>query len=197
MDETHEQQLTDRLAADLDEGFTELVRVHVGVVHSFLHRVSGSASDAEDLGQETFLRAYAALEGYPPKRRRELRIKPWLMTIAANVWRNHLRGRARRPVLAAVHVEEACLPLADGPPGPEDRALLGEDRARLTAALTAVPELYRVPVVLRHIAGLSYQEVAEAQQRPVGTIKAQVSRGLKMLRAELDRDKEKAKEVTS
>lgn len=193
MDETNER-LTEQLAADLESGFTELVRVHLGVVHAFLHRVSGSAAEAEDLGQDTFLRAYTALEGYSAQRRRELRVRSWLMAIAMNVWRNHVRSRSRRPAVAA-QIEESWLTLADDSPGPEERTALAEDRSRLTAALGRLPELYRVPVVLRHIACLSYQEVAEAQGTPVGTVKAQVSRGLKMLRAELEPQVREADEV--
>jgi RNA polymerase sigma-70 factor (ECF subfamily) len=58
------KQLTERLAADLDDGFTELVRVHATAVRAFLFRVSGSAAEADDLAQDTFLRAYTALRGY-------------------------------------------------------------------------------------------------------------------------------------
>jgi RNA polymerase sigma factor (sigma-70 family) len=184
MDETNEQ-LTAKLAADLDGGFTELVGIYVDVVHSFFRRVSNSATEAEDLSQDTFLRAYTALAGYPAQRRRELRVRPWLMATAVNVWRNHLRSKSRRPISTA-QLDESRLTLVDSSPGPEEKAALADDRSRLTAALTRVPELYRVPVVLRHIANLSYQEVAEAQARPVGTVKAQVSRGMKLLRAELE-----------
>ncbi|MEU3384198.1 RNA polymerase sigma factor [Streptomyces albidoflavus] len=91
------EQVTELLAADLDGGFTELVRVHARSVHAFLYRVSGSAAEADDLGQDTFLRAYTALRGYSPQRRRELRPRAWLMTIAANVRRNHVRSSVRRP----------------------------------------------------------------------------------------------------
>lgn len=59
-------QLPDLLATDLDDGFTELVRVHARAVHAFLFRVTGSTAEADDLGQDTFLRAYTALQGYSP-----------------------------------------------------------------------------------------------------------------------------------
>ncbi|NJP65508.1 RNA polymerase sigma factor [Streptomyces spiramenti] len=178
-DET--EQLTELLAADLDDGFTELVRVHARGVHAFLLRVAGSAAEADDLGQETFLRAYTALRGYSGDRRRALRPRAWLLTIAANVWRNHVRTSVRRPV-SAMRVEDAEDMWSDARPGPEERATAVEDRHRLVAALSQLPELYRVPVVLRHVVGLSYAELAEVQDCPVGTAKAQVSRGLGHLR---------------
>ncbi|MDO3700277.1 RNA polymerase sigma factor [Micromonospora sp. C28SCA-DRY-2] len=175
------EQLTDLLAQDLDAGFTELVRVHARAVHAFLLRVSGSAAEADDLGQDAFLRAYTALQGYPPERRRALQPRAWLMTIAANVWRNHVRSNSRRP-LSVMRVDDAPDMWSDADPGPADRALNADDRGRLVAALSRLPEYYRVPVVLRHVVGMSYAEVAQIQGCPVGTAKAQVSRGMSDLR---------------
>lgn len=176
------EQVTERLAVDLDDGFTELVRVHATAVRAFLFRVTGSAAEADDLGQDTFLRAYTALRGYSPARRRALRPKAWLMTIAANVWRNHVRTSVRRPV-SATPVEDVCQTWPDDRhPGPEERAATADDRRRLVSALTELPENPRVAVVLRHVVGLSYLEIAEAQGCPVGTVKAQVSRGIGSLR---------------
>lgn len=180
MDELAEQ-LTDLLAQDLDAGFTELVRVHARAVHAFLLRVSGSAAEADDLGQDAFLRAYTALQGYPPERRRALQPRAWLMTIAANVWRNHVRSSSRRP-LSVMRLDDAPDMWSDADPGPAERALNADDRGRLVAALSRLPEYYRVPVVLRHVVGMSYAEVAQIQGCPVGTAKAQVSRGMSDLR---------------
>ncbi|MGW1293854.1 RNA polymerase sigma factor [Streptomyces sp. NPDC002533] len=175
------EQVTARLAVDLDDGFTELVRVHATAVRAFLLRVTGSATEADDLGQDTFLRAYTALQGYSPQRRRELRPRAWLMTIAANVWRNHVRSSVRRPV-SATPVEDVCQVWPDQRPGPDERAGTALDRNRLVSALAKLPENPRVAVVLRHIVGLNYQEIAEVQGCPVGTVKAQVSRGIGSLR---------------
>jgi RNA polymerase sigma-70 factor (ECF subfamily) len=186
MDEKAERQLTELLAVDLDGGFTELVRVHGRAVYTFLLRVSGSATEADDLGQDAFLRAYTALQGYDSERRRQLSPRPWLLTVAANVWRNHLRTCSRRPALAGVPVEDTADTWTDRSPGPEELAALAEDRRRLVMALLELPEHHRAPVVLRHVLGLSYTEVAEVQQCAVGTAKAQVSRGLKGLRRLLE-----------
>jgi RNA polymerase sigma-70 factor (ECF subfamily) len=194
MDKAAEQS-TDLLATDLDAGFTELVRVHAKGVHAFLLRVSGSASEADDLGQDTFLRAYSALKTYSPERRRELRPRAWLMTIAANVWRNHVRNSSRRPV-SVRRVDDAQDSWSDAEPGPAERALNADDRGRLVAALSELPEYYRIPVVLRHVVGMSYAEVAQVQGCPVGTAKAQVSRGMRDLRRLLAPEEE-LKEVST
>ncbi|MHA6757948.1 RNA polymerase sigma factor [Streptacidiphilus sp. PAMC 29251] len=175
------EELTDLLSTDLDGGFTELVRIHARGVHAFLLRVSGSVAEAEDLGQDTFLRAYTALQSYPPERRRELLPRAWLMTIAANVWRNHVRSSTRRPV-SAMRVDDAQDNWPEEGPGPAERALNTDDRGRLVAALSQLPEYYRVAVVLRHVVGMSYAEVAQVQGCPVGTAKARVSRGMGDLR---------------
>ncbi|APS21428.1 RNA polymerase sigma factor [Streptomyces filamentosus] len=188
------KQLTELLATDLDGGFTELVRIHAQVVHIFLLRVTGSAAEADDLGQDTFLRAYTALRGYSGDRRRALLPRAWLLTIAANVWRNHVRTSVRRPV-SAMRVEDAEDLWSDGRPGPEERAATAEDRGRLVSALSQLPEIYRVPVVLRHVMGLSYGEMAQVQGCPVGTAKAQVSRGLGHLRRLLEPQEAVRKDV--
>ncbi|WP_332262139.1 RNA polymerase sigma factor [Kitasatospora mediocidica] len=174
--------ITELLATDLDDGFTELVRTQAGAVRAVLLRLSGSAREADDLGQDTFLRAYSALRDYSPQRRRELQPRAWLLTIAANVWRNHVRTAARRPATAD-GVQVSDVEPADRAPGPEQRALDGTRRDRLVLALADLPEHHRLPVVLRHIGELSYQEVAQILDSPVGTVKAQVSRGLAALRA--------------
>ncbi|MEV0374540.1 RNA polymerase sigma factor [Streptomyces sp. NPDC050636] len=194
MDETAEP-LCERLATDLDDGFTELVRVHASAVHAFLLRVTGFAAEADDLGQETFLRAYTALQGYSPQRRRALRPRAWLMTIAANVWRNHVRTCVRRPV-AAARVEDSCESWPAEGPGPQEHAETAADRALLVAALARLPEPARVAVVLRHVVGMSYAEVAEVQKCPVGTVKAQVSRGIGTLRQLLEPQVALLREVT-
>ncbi|MFD3971832.1 RNA polymerase sigma factor [Streptomyces cyaneofuscatus] len=174
-------EVAELLAVDLDRGFAELVRSHGGIVYSVLLRLSGGSHDVEDLVQDTFLRAYTALRGYTPERRAALQPKAWLLAIGTNVWRNHVRTLTRRPV-AASGVDAGELPLVDGRAGPEQSAEHVMERERLVAALAELPEHHRVPVVLRHIAELSYAEIAGLLECPVGTVKAQVSRGLVALR---------------
>src|SRR5215218_3607617 len=109
--------LTELLATDLDDGFTELVRTQAGAVRSVLLRLSGSAREADDLGQETFLRAYTALREYSAERRGQLHPTAWLLAIAANVWRNHLRTLSRRPRVTD-GIETADIDIPDSAPGP-------------------------------------------------------------------------------
>jgi RNA polymerase sigma factor (sigma-70 family) len=174
--------LNELLAADLDRGFAEVVRVHGNAVHAVLYHLSGSSRDVEDLTQDTFVRAYTALRDYPPERRRELQVRAWLLSIGTNVWRNHVRSTTRRPVAEpGADVQELALPEAG--PGPEQRAESALTRDRLVAALAQLPEHYRLPVVLKHLGDMSYAEAAEVLGCPVGTVKAQVSRALAALRS--------------
>jgi RNA polymerase sigma-70 factor (ECF subfamily) len=180
MDDT---ELARRLAHDLDGAFEALVRTHVDRCHAIALRLTGSPHDAEEVAQDALVRAYRALEGYPPERIRELRLRPWLATIVVNLARN--RARRRRPPTTplAPLVEAGFEPSAGDASDPAGAAERTAERERLGALLAGLPERYRLPVVLRHVDDLSYAELAEVLGRPEGTLKAQVHRGLALLRA--------------
>jgi RNA polymerase sigma-70 factor (ECF subfamily) len=167
------------LGEDLNGAFDGLVSSYERVVYTTALRLTGRPGDAEDLAAETFLRAYQALRGYPRQRIEQLQPRPWLITILLNVWRNQLRTASRRPT--AVPLEAAGQPEATVE-GPEDRAQRRQGEADLAALLTTLPSQQRVAVVLRHVAGLSYAELATVLACPEGTAKSHVSRGLNRLR---------------
>lgn len=168
-----DDDLTERLAADLDDGFESLVGVHADRLFSIALRVLGNRADAEEAAQDAFVRAYRALEGYEPDRIRALRLRAWLATIVVNVCRN--RTRVRRVATTQLAFEPGAEPAAD----PLARRDLRDTWAALLARL---PPAQRTAIVLRHVDGLSYAEMAEALGRPEGTLKAQVHRGLAALR---------------
>ncbi len=165
--------LCDRLADDLDAAFPDLVREMRDPLYSGLRRIHGA--DAEDLTQEAFIRAYRALQGYDAARIRELRLAGWMWTIALNLGRNALRDRARRPIPVELGVDQH----GRDDPEPNDDAAWG----RRFGALT---DVQRRAVVLRHVVGLSVAETAEALDRPEGTVKADVHRGLEKLRTMME-----------
>ena len=169
----------DDLAGDLDAGYPAFVRAHAGAVYTTALRLSGSRADADDLAQETFIRAYKALRGFEADRVQALESRAWLLTITLNLYRNALRRAARRPrETGGRHLD-----VADGRRGPEAAAESDEDSDLLVELLRELPEHHRVPVVLRHVVGLSYAEMASVLECPVGTAKANVARGLDRLRA--------------
>jgi len=169
----------DGLADDLDAGFAAFVRAHSGSVYSTALRLSGSRAEADDLAQETFVRAYRALRRFDAERVRALESRPWLLTITLNLWRNRLRHAARRPREAR---PERGADAVDARPGPEAAAEESEASRALVALLGELSEHQRVPVVLRHVVGLSYAEIASTVGCPVGTAKANVARGVERLR---------------
>jgi RNA polymerase sigma factor (sigma-70 family) len=168
------------LATDVDGAFPALFSALAGPVYSVGLRLCGPG-DAEDVAQETFARAYAALHRYPPDRRRTLEVRPWVLTIALNVARNRLRTDSRH----ATSREPRPIDGVDPAIGPEAAAEQSDLRERLTVALHKLPLPAREAVVLRHVVGCSVAEAAAILERPAGTVKAQVWRGLAALREDL------------
>jgi len=173
------------LADDLDGSFEALVLAHQDRLYSIALRVLGDSRDAEEAAQDAFVRAYRALAGYDTARIRELRLRPWLATIVLNLCRSRLARRPAtgRPALSLdVPLPGTLEPRADesrGPAAATAARAAAEDWAGL---LMTLPPAYRSAVVLRHVDGLTYPELATALDRPEGTVKAQVHRGLALLR---------------
>ncbi len=170
-------QLARRLAVGRDEAFTDFVRALQGPMYSGALRLTGSPQDAEEVTQETFVRAYRALDRYPPEQIRDLRLQPWLWTIALNLCRNLARSKQRKPRPSPLdsHPE----PMSSD--STEEDALDAVDDVWQRRLATLSPPV-RTAVILRHVVGLGYQEIAEALDRPTGTVKSDVHRGVEKLR---------------
>jgi RNA polymerase sigma factor (sigma-70 family) len=175
-------RLTDGLARDLDGSFEALVRAHQDRLFSLALRYVGDAHDAEEIAQDAFVRAYRALAGYPTQQIEALAIRPWLSTIVLNMCRNRGRARAARPATTDLEPLVGVLP---GPNAdtPHERTARREANIHWAGLVASLPHRYRAAVVLRHVDGLSYEEMSDVLGRPEGTVKAQVHRGLKLLRA--------------
>lgn len=176
--------LAAELAADRDAAFPRLVSTLQDGLFAGALRLTGSRADAEEITQEAFVRAYRALKSYPNERVRELRVREWLWTIALNLCRNRARALSRRPEVPTA--EEAAIP--DPAPGPEQQALSTADRESLERHLGRLPWATRASLVLRYVADLPYAEIAAALDRPVGTVRSDVHRGLQRLRHSLEED---------
>lgn len=184
------------LAADLDRAFEGLVLAHQDRLYSIALRVLGDRSDAEEVTQDAFVRAYRAIATYDAPRVRGLRLRPWLATIVVNLCRN----RTRRHRVATVPLDNGRddgrgglaeiteIPTHDPTDRPHDAVLRREALDAWANALSKLPERVRVPIVLRHVDGMSYEEMSVALGRPEGTLKAQVHRGLAQLRAAVQHD---------
>lgn len=180
-----EDSLPAELAADLDGNFERLVQVYQNRLYSFALRLSGNRQDAEEIAQDAFVRAYRALCSYAPERILALALRPWLYQIALNVYRNRVRATKLTTITLddAVGRTAARRDIDDG--RPEAIVERDERERHLSAHLQALPERYRAAVVLRYVAGFNYHELTAVLDQPVGTIKANVHRGIRLLRESL------------
>jgi RNA polymerase sigma-70 factor (ECF subfamily) len=164
-------QKGDKTAFDL------LVRKYQHKVVKLVSRYMREPADAEDVAQEAFIKAYRAL----PQFRGDSAFYTWLYRIAINTAKNALVSRDRNPVgfdLDMQSIEESSAMqarLAD-PETPESLLATEEIRATVNAAIEALPEDLRTAIVLRELEGLSYEDIAQAMDCPVGTVRSRIFR---------------------
>jgi RNA polymerase sigma-70 factor (ECF subfamily) len=155
--------------------FEGIVRRHQDRIYGFALALTRDHHEAEDVAQEAFIRAHRALNTWSRERRERLSESAWLHRIALNVFRNRVRSQRHRRTVALESVAE---PAANG---------LDPARTReLRDALARLPRRYREAVVMRHVQGLDYAEMAAVVGSPEGTLKSDVHRGLKLLKEELE-----------
>jgi len=155
--------------------FDELVRRFQRPIFRFCWRLVRSA-DAEDLTQETFVRAFVHFERFDPERP----VLPWLVAIARRLCWDLLRRRG-------VAARAQAMPVDDVPmPGPEAEASIREQLRRLDRALAELDEGPREAVILFHIEQLSYRDIAAALEVPMGTVMTWLHRARAHLRGALD-----------
>ena len=171
--------------------FVEEAIPHMDAVYGFALRLAESRDSAEDLVQDTYLRAFRAWEQYTPG----TRCKSWLFTICRNVFLSlRERGRRHDEILAKTAYEdpralsrEAPVFAASEDTDPEGeffRSIVDEEILR---AIDELPDEYRMAVVLSDLEDLSYNEIAEVLGVPVGTVKSRLFRGRRRLQARLHR----------
>lgn len=159
------------------EIFTQLVDAHYTPLFRFALSLTKNPSDAGDLTQQTFF--IWAKQGHAL--REERKAKSWLFT---TLYREFLRGRRRAERVTAL---EDLGPVEADPPAPEVDVVTGMDAGLVVAALQEVDEVYRVPLTLFYLQDLSYKEIAEMIEAPIGTVMSRLSRGKAQLRAALAR----------
>ena len=140
-------------------------------------RITGDADAANDCAQEAFIRAYRALHQYDPT----LPFGPWIYRITTNASLNHVqRWHARETPVDDLPERPAETDL-----GPEATAVRREEVAEVVAAMADLPSAYRAALTLRHMQQLSYQEVADALEIPLGTVKTHLHRARAALKVRL------------
>ncbi len=185
-----DERLCEALVTNLESGFEVLVQAYQHRLYGFALRLSSNAEDAEEIVQDAFVRAYRALSTYTPPQTATLRLRPWLFQIALNVFRNRVRVVARLPLQVPLDTSSDEGPVdrlsASASDQPEQAVMAALGERRLAQLIADLPEHFRTAIVLRHIEGLSYSEMAALLGQPVGTLKAHVHRGVKQLRLALD-----------
>lgn len=191
--------LANRLARDVDAAFPALVADHQDRLYTIALRLLGDRRDAEEVAQDALVRAFRAMHGYPRERIVALRLRPWLASIAVNLARNRRRriDDRRPPGSLEPMLDAGYDPPSDVGTLPAVAADRRETQRELAALLLRLTPAVRSAIVLRHVDGLSVAEVAEALGRPEGTVKAQVHRGLRELRALLESSPEPIRSTQS
>ena len=169
--------------------FSEEALPHMDAVYRFALRLSGSRDEAEDLVQDTYLRAFRAWEQYEPG----TRCKSWLFTICRNVFlRRQERSQRHDAILLettrddsrAISRESPVFAVSrdQDPEGEFFRSIVDD---QVFAAIDELPEEYRLVVVLSDLEDLSYGEIADVMEVPVGTVKSRLFRGRRQLQRRL------------
>lgn len=173
--------------------FEELIAAYQKKVLNLAFRMLGNSADAEDAAQDIFVRVFKAI----PNFNEESKFSTWLYKVSTNVCLDLLRRRKRQNVNNTVSInqyssdeEEYELPVEDKAPTPYEQAQKSEAMRALERALDQLGEEQKAVIVMRDINGLAYEEIAEAMNCSLGTIKSRINRSRLALRKLLENDKE-------
>jgi RNA polymerase sigma-70 factor, ECF subfamily len=181
---TDEELVAKSIRGD-DDSFNELILRWERPIYALAYRQIGREEDARDVCQETFLRAYRALNGF----RGQAKFSSWLYRIALNLCRDWLRRERRAPTVQAPEGMDLTEMAAAGEPAESIEDLVARrDLARaIERAMTRLPEEQRTAIVLKEYHGLTFQEIADLVGCPLSTVKTRLYQGLTVLRRELMR----------
>jgi len=173
-----EQELIRRVQDGDEEAFAQIMGLYKDKIVNYLYQFSGDYQKAVELAQETFLRVYFKADRYRPI----APLSSWIYTIASNLAKTECR-RSRK--MSTVSLEDIPNNFSSGTyyEDPVDPGLV----RNLREALDELHPRYRVPVVLKDMEGFSQEEIARIIKRPVGTVKARISRGREQLRRKLEK----------
>jgi RNA polymerase sigma-70 factor (ECF subfamily) len=175
-------ELTSAAQAGGRRELDDLLRRHYDRIFAVCRRITGNDSDAADAAQEALISIVRSLHRFDGRSS----FSTWVYRIATNASLDELRRRRRRPVLAPGDADRPQREQVDSDAGVRIDAIA--DRMEIDRALAALPLDFRVPVVLRDIAGLDYGEIAETLAIPAGTVKSRIARGRALLARSLAGD---------
>ncbi|MDW8368355.1 MAG: sigma-70 family RNA polymerase sigma factor [Abditibacteriales bacterium] len=181
-----DEQLVQRCRAGDRTAFNELVSRHYRGIYRLTLRQVGNLTDAEDLTQETFVKAYAALAQFNMAQK----FTTWLYAIAVHLCIDHARKRRVPTVSWEEENDEGSTislldRLPDDAPQPDEVVERADLSMRVRQAMLSLPPKYRAVVLLRHIEGLRIEEIAKTLDMPLGTVKTNLFRARKILEKKL------------
>jgi|TARA_B100000959_G_scaffold192623_1_gene201416 RNA polymerase sigma-70 factor (ECF subfamily) len=176
MAEDTDQQLVDRVLSGNKNAFNMLVLRYQHRVAALISRFFHDPQEVEDVCQEAFIKAYRAL----PLFRGDSAFYTWLYRIAVNTAKNHLVSRNRRPPASDLDVDEAEISEIGSVlreiENPEGSLATEKLKQAITAAIEELPEDLRTAFTLREFSGLSYEDITEVMDCPVGTVRSRIFR---------------------
>ena len=170
-----------------ESAFSEIIDRYRNPITNYLYRFLNDYEEAVDLAQETFIRVYFALDRYHT----QFAFSTYIYRIATNLAISEIRRRKRRRLLSLTGLfqGEDDRDIEFQPPDKRilaDAELIDDERSQMIAkAIAALPEKYRVPVILRDVEGKTYDEIAEIMELGLGTTKSRISRGRALLKEKL------------
>jgi len=187
-----EQQLSDHELIEAtkqgnEAAFAEIVHRYRNPIVNFLYRFLNDYEEAVDLAQETFVRVYFAIDRYHTG----FAFSTYIYRIASNLAISEIRRRKRRRLLSLTglfqsdHEETAEYQPKDERALPDENIVEDEKSQVIGRAIAALPEKYRVPIILRDVEGRTYEEIAEIMELGLGTTKSRISRGRGLLKDKL------------
>ena len=162
-----------------EDPFETVVAAHHAEIHRYLVRATSRSGDADDLSQETFVRAYKAYRALPP----DANVRAWLFAIATNLCRNHYRAEGRRRVAMAAAAAGAS---ERGPSWPEGEAIAKQASARIDRIVSALPLKQRLAFTLRKVHELDYDAIGKSLECSAESALAHVFQALRKIRQGLD-----------
>jgi RNA polymerase sigma-70 factor (ECF subfamily) len=180
-----DQALVERVQKGDKRAFDLLVRKYQHKIVSVVSRYVSDWSEAQDVAQEAFIRAYRAIGSF----RGDSAFYTWIYKIAINTAKNQIVSRGRRPPIGDIAIDDAIL--LDGASQLRDRATPERELMRqeieqtVFATVEELPEELRTAITLREVDGLSYEEIAEAMNCPIGTVRSRIFRAREAVDAKL------------
>ena len=175
--------MTNREGVDDKElEFERIALVHLDTIYNAALRLTGHTSDAEDLVQETFLKAYRFFHRY----REDNNCLAWLFRIMKNSYINRFRQKSREPAMVSNDGHDGLVFEPEDVLGEPDKEML--DRLlddEVEQAVQALPDEFKMVVLLSDIQGLQYKEIADILSCPIGTVRSRLSRGRRLLKRQL------------